>query len=150
MDTSPFPRKIKTPTPINESVYVDKSPYNPLCMRLAPHGIPPFYLGSSSLGLNIVEALKLTKSRRRSKSNLTTVDFDNINVCDVKYLPTSYDGDVLYVLPFVSMGVLIVYGCFRNGMEKMCVGHPWCIIKTISIQNDFEFLFGHSFCAGHL
>ena len=41
----------------------------------------------SSSSFNIIDALKLTKSRRISNSDLTTIDFDSIDVCDVRYLP---------------------------------------------------------------
>lgn len=33
------------------------------------------------------------------KYDLTSIDFDNIEVCDVKYLTPSFDGDLLFVLP---------------------------------------------------
>lgn len=46
---------------------------------------------SSCFGLNIVEALKLAKSRKWSKFNLTTIDFDCIDVRDDKYLLPSFD-----------------------------------------------------------
>ena len=81
---------------------VDKTPSSPLYMRLARHGTPsqrpPLHPLASSSNLNIVEALKLTKSKKRSKFDLTTIDFDNIDVRDVKYLPPSFDGDI-FVLP---------------------------------------------------
>ena len=41
--------------------------------------------------------MDVTKSRRRPKSNLTTIDFDGINLCDIKYLRPSFDGDVMYL-----------------------------------------------------
>jgi hypothetical protein len=68
--------------------------------------------------------LKLTKSRRRSKYDLNTINFDNIDACNVKYSSPSFDGDILFVFSRVSMGVLDVYGCFVDGMDKMYDGHP--------------------------
>ena len=62
----------------------------------------PFFI---FLGLSIVDVLKLIKSRKRSNSNLTTIDFGNIHVQDVKYLPLSLEGVVLFVLSLVSTGV---------------------------------------------
>ena len=57
-------------------------------MKLPHHGSPsprpPLHPSSFSLGLSIVDVLKLTKSRRSSKSYLTPIDFDNINVHDIK------------------------------------------------------------------
>lgn len=84
-NTSHFPYRTKTPTPINKYVNADKSPCNPLYMRLIRQGSPsqrsPLHLGSSSLGLDVVEALKLTKCRRQSESNITTIDFNSACMC---------------------------------------------------------------------
>ena len=65
----------------------------------------------------------MTKSRKRSKSDLTTIDFDSIDIRDVKYLPPSFDSDVLFVLPPLSMGTPNVYGRSMDGMDRMCDGH---------------------------
>ena len=59
-----------------------------------------------------------------SKSNLTAIDFENIIVRDVKYLPSFFDGDILFVLPLVSLGVPSAYGHSMDGMDKMCDSHP--------------------------
>jgi hypothetical protein len=34
------------------------------------------------------------------------------------------DGDILFILPLVSMGVSGAYGHSINRMDKMCDGHP--------------------------
>ena len=70
-------------------------------------------------------ALKLTKYRKMSKSNLIAIDFENIVVRNVKYLPSSFDGDILFVLPLVPLGVPNTYGHSMDGMNKMCDGRPW-------------------------
>lgn len=49
--------------------------------------------------LNIVEAFKLTKFRKRSKLDLATIDFENLEVCDVKYLSPSFDNDICLCFP---------------------------------------------------
>ena len=53
-------------------------------MKLLRHGVlsqrPPLHHSSSSSSFNIVDTLKMTKSRRRSRSNLTAIDFDSIDV----------------------------------------------------------------------
>lgn len=86
---------------------------------------------------NFVEALKLTKSRNMSKFDLIINDFDSIDVCDVKYLPPSFDNDILFVLSHVAMGFPSAFGWFMNGMDKMCDKHPWYTTKTINIQTNF-------------
>lgn len=49
--------------------------------------------------MTIVKALKLTKSMKRSKYDIATI---NIDVHDVKYLPPSFANDILFVTPLVK------------------------------------------------
>ena len=153
-DTSHFPHKTKPSNPILVYVDVDRTPHNSSYMKLVRHGSssqrPPLHLPSSSSGFNIVDALKMTKSRRRFKSDLTGIDFDTVDVREVKYLPPSSDCDVIFILPPIILDVSSTYGRFIDDMDKMCDGHPWCTTKTINIQNDFELSFRHSSCVGHL
>ena len=97
----------------------------------------------------IVDALKQTKSRKRSESNLESIDFNSIEVRDLKYLPSSFDGDILFVLPSVSFGVPSAYGRSMDGMDKMCDRYLWCTAKTTNTQNDFGLTFRRSTCACH-
>ena len=60
--------------------------------------------------MTIVEALKLTKFKKRSRCNLANIKFDTIEIRDVKNLPTSFDGDILFVLPHIALGVPSAYG----------------------------------------
>ena len=94
-----FPSRNTTCIPSKILVNVDRSPCNPLHMRLACQGTPsqrpPLHPLSSLLGVTIVDALKLKKSRKRCKYDLATidtdtVDFDIIKVHDIKYLPPSF------------------------------------------------------------
>ena len=153
-DTSPFPYKTKPSNPILVSVDIDKTPHNSSYMKLIRHGVssqrPPLHPSSSSSGFNIVDALKMTKSKRRSKSDLTVIDFDSIDIRDVKYLPPSFDGDIIFILPPIAVDVSSMYGRSMNGMDKMCDGYPWCTTKITNIQNDFRLSFRRSSCAGHL
>ena len=82
-----------------------------------------------------------------SKSDHIIVGFDNIDVCEAKYLSSSLDGDIL---PLMAMGVPNVYGRFMDGMDKMCNGHPWCTTKTNNIHNNIRFSFRRSSSASHL
>lgn len=102
LDTSLFPFRSVTPTPSRVSVNIHKSPYNPLYLRLPSRGTPSqrphLHTLSSSSSLSIVDALKLAKSVKRSKYDIVTIDFYNINMHEVKYLPPSFDGDVMFAL----------------------------------------------------
>ena len=153
-DTSFFPYKTKSSNPVLVFVDVDKTPYNSLYMKLLHHGAstqrPPLHPFSSSSSFNIVDALKMTKSKKKSKFYLTAIDFDSIDVRDVKYLPPSFDGGVIFILPPIAVDVSSTYGRSMDGMDKMCNGHIWCTTKTTNIQNDFGFFFRRSSCARHL
>lgn len=99
-DKSYFCSRTRTSNHPLVSIVVYKVPRGPLCMKLPHHGYfspcPPLHHFSSSLGLNIVKALKVIRFKKGSKSDLNTIDFDNINVHDVKYLPSYFEGDVLF------------------------------------------------------
>jgi hypothetical protein len=123
-------------------------------MKLVWHGSssqrPVLYYFLFFSGFNIVDALKMRKSRRRSKLDLTAIDFDNIDVRDIKYLPPSFDDDVVFILLQINVDVSSLYGHSIDDMEKMCNGHPWCTTKTTNNQNNFEVSFRRLLCVGHL
>lgn len=84
LDTSPFLLKSGNSTPSTLSLDLPQSPYNLMYVRLscqvAPFQHPSLHHYPSSTCLNIVEALKSTKSRKRSKFDFASIDFDNIEV----------------------------------------------------------------------
>ena len=153
-NTSYFPYKTKPSNPVLVSVEVHKTPHNSSYMKLVRHGAssqrPHLHPSSSSSSFNIVNTLKMTKSRRRSKSDLTVIDFDNINVRDVKYLPSSFDGDIIFILPPIAVDVSSTYKRSIDGMDKMYDGYSWCTTETTNIQNDFGLSFRRFSCAVHL
>ena len=132
-DTSHFSYKTMSSNPVLVFVDVDKTPHNSSYMKLLRHGAssqrPPFHHSSSSSCFHDVDALKMTKSRRRSKSYLTANDFDNIDVHDVKYLPPSFDGDVIFILPPIGVDVFSTYGRSMDSMDKICDEHLWYTTK---------------------
>ena len=93
----------------------------------------PLHPSPSFVRVTIVDALKFTNSRKKSKLDLASIDFDKIDVRDVKYLPSFFNGDVLFLLPHVALKVLSTYGSSMDGMDKMCDGRPWCTTKTTNI-----------------
>lgn len=82
---------------------------------------------SSSLCMSIVNILNLTKSRRRLKSNLTTINFDYIDVHDAKYLPPSFNSELLFVLSH-CLWVLLVH------MVVLWMARIICMTATLGIQ----------------
>ena len=116
---------------------VDNTPHSLLWMKVPPHGSPsprpPLHPSSSSLHLNIIDAIKLIKFRSWCKSDLTTIDFDSIDVHGDKDLLTSFDSDILFVLSPLSMRIPSTYDHSICSMDKMCDGHPWCTTKNTNI-----------------
>ena len=49
----------------------------------SPSQCPPLHHFPSSSGLNIDDALKLTKFKKRSKPDLAIIEFDNIDVYNI-------------------------------------------------------------------
>ena len=94
-----------------------------------------------------LEAHKV-KKKIRDKSRIHW--FDNIDVRDVKYLPSSFNGNVLFLLHYVARGVPSTYGHSMDCMDKICDGHHWCTTKTLNIQNNFVLSFWRSTCVGHI
>ena len=126
-DTSYFPCKTKPSNLVLVSVDVDRTPHNSSYIKFVCHGSssqrPPLHPSSSSSGFNTVDALKLTKSRKRFKFDLNVINFDSKDVRDVKYLPPSFDDDVIFILPPINVDVFSTYGRSMDDMHKMCDGH---------------------------
>ena len=98
--TSSYPFQSLCSFPSTSSVQAslgnDPSPYKPLNLSIFYHHIPskkPHVHPTSFIyDVHVLEALKITKCRRRSKSDLTNIDFDNIAIENVKYMPSSFNG----------------------------------------------------------
>jgi hypothetical protein len=136
-NTSPFPFKNVHSTPLQLPIHVVKSRcglmYKKVVLQISPFQRPTLNFSPSSIWLTMVDALKLRKSRKTSKSDLASIDFDSIDVRDVKYLPSSLNGDVLFLLPLVALKAPSTYGRSMEGMDKMCDGHPWSL-KLIEMR----------------
>ena len=88
----------------------------------------------------------LQSKKKMLKSDIAFIDFDNIDIRNIKYLPSYFDGDLLFFLPPAAHRIPSKYGLSMNGMDKMCDGHPWCATKTMNIQNDFGLSFRRVTC----
>ena len=60
------------------------------------------------------------------------------------------NGDILFLLPHVTLRVLSTYVRSMDAMDKMCDGHLWCTTKTTNIQNDFGLFFRRTMKPWHL
>jgi hypothetical protein len=62
--------------------------------------------------------LNKTPIERRSKSNLAFLDFKLIKIKETKYLPTKFNGDIIFKLPPLLARVPSTYGRSMDGMDK--------------------------------
>lgn len=87
----------------------------------------------------------MTRSKIEFKSDPTTINFNNIDVHDVKHLPSSFDGDILFVLPPMAMGVPNAYG----GITSCATDTLDAQQKTTNIHTALGFSFRHSSHVGN-
>ncbi len=66
------------------------------------------------------------------KSELQHLNYDVISKMAMQYLPSKFDGDVMFELPpgkhFSGLA------CLMQGMDKKHDIHPWCKVKTTNIR----------------
>jgi hypothetical protein len=76
-----------------------------------------------------------------------TLDFDTLDIQRVKFLPPTFNGDVLFELPPVDTSGLFH---MMHGMDKRHDGHAWTKTVTSNIKSDMSLTFRTSTCIGHL
>ena len=76
-----------------------------------------------------------------------TLDFNTLDIQRVKFLPPTFNGDVLFVLSLVDKS-----GSFHmmHGMDKRHDGHVWTKTVTSNIKSDVNLTFHTSTCIDHL
>ncbi len=70
---------------------------------------------------------------------LRDLNYDNFHIENVRWIPTTFNGDVLFEFPHI----VSPNGHSRQmqKMDKKHDGHVWCKVKTTNIKNDFKFTF---------
>jgi large-conductance mechanosensitive channel len=61
---------------------------------------------SSVSNVHVADALKITKCHRRSKFDLTHIDFNNMVIEVVNYLLTAFVGGILFILALLDLEIL--------------------------------------------
>jgi hypothetical protein len=97
--------------------------------------------------LCVVDSLKRIRGSKGVRNISKTLDFDTLDIQRVKFLPPTFNGDVLFELPPVDTS-----GPFHmiHGMDKRHDGHAWTKIVTSNIKSDMSLTFRTSTCIGHL
>ena len=81
---------------------------------------------------------------------VTKIDYSRIRVEMVEYLPTTFDGDVIFEFPPVGASTLHSQAKLLRGMDKRHDGHAWTRTITSNIKNNMGLTFKSSSCLGHL
>ena len=135
-----------------ESVHHNHSTPLPSGSHMSPSistGKPPVHPKSKNTR-SILMHVRQTCRRKGSRSELSKIDIDNLDLNRVKYLPPKYDGDMIFELPPLPEGIPRQFGGGLDGMSKQYDGHTWCRTMTTNIKNDFGLTYRKSTCTGHL
>ncbi len=64
------------------------------------------------------------------------------------FLLLEFDGNILFKLPPTNVATTIVKQ--MQGMDRKLNGHPWCVVKTTHIKNNYGLNFRQVVWVGHL
>jgi hypothetical protein len=101
----------------------------------------------NEMTISIVDSLRRIRASKGVRNVFKTLDFDTLDFQRVKFLPSTFNGDVLFELPPVDTS-----GPFHmmHGMDKRHDGHAWTKTVTSNIKSDMSLTFRTSICIGHL
>ncbi len=85
---------------------------------------------------------------RQTSNELKTLDYDNIFLRKVQFLPIIFDGDILFKLPPIHSNA---YSFSQmQGMDRKYNGHAWSKLVITNIKNSFGFSVKKAYYLGHL
>jgi hypothetical protein len=96
---------------------------------------------------SVVDSLRRIRASKGVRNVFKTLDFDTLDIQRVKFLPPTFNGNVLFELPPVD-----TLGPFHmmHGMDMRHDGHAWTKTVTSNIKSDMSLTFRTSTCIGHL
>ena len=97
-----------------------------------------------------VACLKRLALRPNTKNVLKNMDYASVPHRIVDFLPSIYNGNIIFELLPLAVGATSSKAKSLQGMYKKYDGHCWCLTKTSNISNDMGLTFRRSSCAGHL
>jgi hypothetical protein len=116
---------------------------------LIPLSHPAPHVGHQR-SLSVVDSLKRLQASKGTRNVLKSLAYNSLDIQRVQYLPSTFNGDVLFELPPVDMSGLQTQGKLMHGKDKHHDGHPWTKTVTSHIKNDMSLSFRTSICVGHL
>ena len=98
----------------------------------------------------IVQSLRKLTQMSSHKNILKRLDYNQIKTMEVEFLPPTYDGDVLFVLPAMGFSSSHSKAKSKFGMDKRYNSHVWTKTVTTNISNILDLSFRSSSCVSHL
>ena len=98
----------------------------------------------------IVESLRKLTQMPGHKNILKRLDYNRIKTMEVEFLPPTYDGDVLFVLPAMGTSLSLSKARSMFGMDKRYDGHVWTKTVTTNMSNVLDLSLQSSSCVVHL
>ena len=114
------------------------------------HSMCTHPISPSTPSLSILQCLCTLASMSGRKNILQKLDYDTLQIQEVKFLPPRFDGNLMFVLPPVGVSSSHTKAKFMDGMDKRYDGHIWTKTQTTNITNDMGIAFRSSTCVGHL
>jgi hypothetical protein len=75
------------------------------------------------------------------KNILKKLDYDTLHIEVVNFLPPRFDGNNMFVLPFVGVSSSHSKAKSMDGMDKRYDGHIWIKTQTTNITNVLGLVF---------
>ena len=70
------------------------------------------------------------------KNILKKLEYDTLQIQEVNFLPPRFDGNMLFIFPFVGVSSSHTKAKPMDGMDKRYDGHVWTKIQTTNITNN--------------
>jgi len=144
-------------TPLVKPIHHSPSPILPshspsqVTLPFSPTNIvSPTVPTSSKPRHSIVQLLRKLVSMPGSKNILKKLDYDQLKIEEVDYLPPRFDGPCMFVLPPTTVSASLTKAKSMEGMDKRYDGHVWTKTQTTNISNELGLVFRTSTCVGHL
>ncbi len=83
-----------------------------------------------------------------ASNELHNLDYNNITIQAVSFLPMTFYDDILFRMP--PLFPINLSSLHMQGMDKKYDDHAWSKVITTNIKNNFGFSFKKVHCLGHL
>ena len=139
---------LPTIAPPIRSPLIDSSLPNSIERTSTPISDPPPNIGHQQ-SLSVVDSLKKLQASKGAMNAFRNLDYGNLDIQKVQFLPPFLNGNVLFELPPLDMSALQSYTKLKHRMDKHHYNHAWTKTITSHIKNDMSLMFYTSICIGH-